>query len=251
MAPPTRPVIGINGDLMTLPRPGGLQVQLHARYVDAIVNAGGLPLVVPPLGKEVDLEPLLDHLDGFMLSGSALDLDPKRVGLSTHPAVQPLLERRDDSDRLLVRHLLDRQLPVLAIGLGTQQLNVACGGTLYLHLPEELPRAMPHKDPTGAPHRHTVLIEPGSHLEEIYGSTEIRVHSSHHQAVRQVGTGLRVAAVAPDGVIEAIEAIAPGWFCIGVQWHPQGENGCALDRQLYDSFVEACRQQREPMQSAA
>src|SRR5262249_50886357 len=133
-----------------------------------------------------------------------------------------------------------RRIPVLAIGLGMQQLNVTLGGTLYLHLPEELPRAMPHRDPTGQAHRHLVLVEPGTRLEEIYGGGEIRVNSSHHMAVRQLGTGLRAAALAPDGVIEAVETTDSHWFCIGVQWHPESESSSALDQQLFECFLQAC-----------
>src|SRR5207248_7095052 len=152
---------------------------------------------------------------------------------------------------LLVRKLLARRLPLLAVGLGAQQLNVACGGTLYLHLPADLPRAMPHRDPTGGPHRHAVLLEPGTRIEEIYGGGEIRVNSAHHQAVRQVGEGLRAGALAPDGVIEAIEATDPNWFCIGVQWHPESDSASALDTQLFECFVQACLRQSQPMTLAA
>jgi putative glutamine amidotransferase len=250
MAHQTRPFIGVNADFV----PAGKQTPAHLRlgvgYADMIVAAGGLPIILPPFGKEVDLEPFLDRLDGFVLSGG-LDLDPRRVGLPTHPAVHPMPERRDDSDRLLLRRLLERQMPLLAIGVGVQQLNVACGGTLYLHLPEELPRALPHKDPTGYPHRHTVLLEPATRLEEIYGGGEIRVNSAHHQAVRQVGSGLRVAALAPDGVIEAIESTEAGWFCVGVQWHPESETASALDMQLFECFIQACVRQAQPLQLAA
>jgi putative glutamine amidotransferase len=198
---------------------------------------------VPPLHADLDADAYLDRLDGFLLSGGA-DLDPRRHGLPTHPGVQLLPERRDDSDRQLVRRLLERRMPVLGVGLGMQQINVACGGTLYLHLPEELPRAMPHRDPTGAPHRHTVKIEPGTRIEEIYGGEEIRVNSCHHQAVRQIAPGFRAAAVAPDGVIEAVETTDPEWFCIGVQWHPEADTATALDLQLFECFVQTCL--REP-----
>jgi putative glutamine amidotransferase len=246
----TRPFIGINSDFVPAGKQAGAHFRLHAGYVDAVVTAGGLPVVWPPLGKGIDLDPLLDRLDGFVLSGG-LDLDPRRQGLPTHHAVQPMAERRDEGDRLLVRRLLERRMPLLAIGLGLQQLNVACGGTLYLHLPEDLPRALPHKDPTGGPHRHTVLLEPNTRLEEIYGGGEIRVNSAHHQAVRQVGTGLRVAALAPDGVIEAVESADPNWFCVGVQWHPESETASALDLQLFECFIQACLRQAQPLQLAA
>lgn len=237
-----RPCIGVNADLVPAGKQTVASLRLHLGYLDTIVAAGGLPLIVPPLGRDVDPTAYLDEVDGFVLTGGA-DLDPRKHGLPTHPAVQLMPERRDESDRLLVRRLLERRLPILAIGLGVQQLNVALGGTLYLHLSEDLPRALPHRDPTGSIHRHLVLVEPGTRLEEIYGPGEIRVNSSHHQAVRQVARGMRLAARSPDGVIEAIESTDPNWFCIGVQWHPETDTATALDLQLFECFIQACLRQ--------
>ena len=250
MAHPTRPLIGVNADFT----PAGKTITAHLRlpvgYMDAVAAAGGLPVVLPPLAKDIDADAWLDRLDGVVLSGG-LDLDPRRHGLPTHPAVQYLPERRDDSDRCLVRRLLDRRTPVLAVGLGMQQINVALGGTLFLHLPADQPRAMPHRDPAGGAHRHVVLVEPNTRLEEIYGGGEIRVNSAHHQAVRQAAPGLRVCARAPDGVIEAVEAADPNWFCVGVQWHPESETASALDGQLFECFVQACLRQTQPLSLAA
>lgn len=243
MAHQTRPFIGINADYVPASKVHAPFIRLNAGYLDNVVGAGGLPLVVPPLGKEINPDAWLDSLDGFILTGSALDLDPRRLGIPPHSSVQPLPERRDESDRLLVRRLLERRLPLLAIGLGMQQLNVACGGTLYVHLPQDIPRSMPHRDPSGSPHRHLVLIEPNTRVEEIFGAGEIRVNSDHHQAVRQVGDGLRVGARSPDGVIESIESTDPHWFCVGVQWHPESESASALDLQLFEYFLQACLRQ--------
>jgi putative glutamine amidotransferase len=250
MAHQTRPFIGVNADFVTVGKRGAARLQVHAGYADAVAAAGGYPIILPPFGSEVDIDPMLDHLDGFVLTGG-LDIDPRRHGLPYHAAVVPMSERRDLADRILIRRIIDRQMPVLAIGLGLQQINIALGGTLHLHLPEELPRRLPHLDLTGGPHRHLVLLEPGTRVDEIYGGGELRVNSQHHQAARELGCGLRVAARAPDGVIEAIESTDPNWFCVGVQWHPESETASALDLQLFEAFVQACLRQAQPLQLAA
>jgi putative glutamine amidotransferase len=250
MAHPTRPFIGINADFAPATKVGVAHARLPIGYCDAIQAAGGLPVILPPLAKDAELEALLDRLDGVILSGG-MDIDPRRWGLSTHPAVQPMAERREENDRLLLRRIVQRQLPVLGIGLGMQQLNLTFGGNLYLHLPEEMPRSLPHRDPSGGAHRHAVMLEPNTRMEEIYGAGEIRVNSAHHQAVRQPGKGLRVGAVAPDGVIEAIEAEDASWFCVGVQWHPESETASALDMQLFECFLQACLRQSQPLTLAA
>ncbi|MFO0877917.1 MAG: gamma-glutamyl-gamma-aminobutyrate hydrolase family protein [Gemmataceae bacterium] len=246
-----RPYIGVNADLIPGNKRSLAGIRLALGYVDAIAAAGGLPVIVPPFQREIDLDAYLDQLDGFVLTGAEGDLDPRRHGLSTHPAVQLLPERRDDSDRNLVRKLLARRMPVLGIGLGMQQLNVACGGTLYLHLPGELPRGLPHRDPSGPAHRHTAMIRSGTRLEEIYGPGEICINSCHHQAVRQLGQGFQAGAVAPDGVVEAIEYIDDDWFCLGVQWHPEAESATALDLQLFECLVQACLREAPVLRQSA
>lgn len=250
MAPQTRPFIGVNVDYVAPSKHNQAHFRLPIGYVDVILAAGGLPLLLPPLGKEKELNAFLDHVSGFVLSGG-MDLDPRRHGLPSHPAVRTMPERRDDSDRQLVRLLLERRLPLLAIGLGMQQLNVALGGNLHLHLPEDMPRAMPHSDPAGGIHRHLVNLTPNTRLDEIYGGGELRVNSAHHQAVKQLGSGMRTCATSPDGVIEAIEATDQNWFCVGVQWHPESESASALDMQLFECFVQACVRACRPLQLAA
>jgi putative glutamine amidotransferase len=250
MARTPRPLIGINADFIASGKNTRAHARLNAGYFDSLYTAGALPVIMPPAGSETLLDAYLDRLDGVLLSGG-LDLDPRRQQQPPHPAVLPMSERRELSDRILVRRAVARQVPLLAIGVGMLLLNDHLGGTHYLHLPQDLPRALPHRDALGGPHRHAVLIEPKTRLAEIYGGGEIRVNSSHHQAVRQLGSDLRVCAVAPDGVIEAVETTDPDWFCIGVQWHPESETSSALDRQLFDSFVQACASQAQPLRLAA
>jgi putative glutamine amidotransferase len=250
MAKQSRPFIGINADLIPASKRSVAHLRLDSGYADMVLAAGGIPIVIPPLNKETEFDALLDRLDGVILSGG-LDMDPRRQQMPTHAAVVPMAERREENDRILLRSLLERQMPLLAIGLGMQELNSLCGGSLYLHLSEDLPKAMPHFDPMGGPHRHLVLLEPNTRMEEIYGGVEIRVNSSHHQAIRQVGSRLRVSALAPDGVIEAIEAVDPNWFCVGVQWHPESDTASALDMQLIECFLQACTRQAQPLELAA
>ncbi len=246
----TRPLIGINCDYVNPSKSNPALVRVHAGYFDAMSTAGALPLILPTVGKEAEIDALLDRIDGIVLTGG-LDMDPRRLGLPTHASVQPMPERRENHDRVLVRRVIERRIPVLAIGLGMQQLNAATGGTLFLHIPHDCPRAMPHFDTSGGPHRHMAMIEPNTRLEEIYGTNELRVNSEHHQAVDSVGPKMRIAAKAPDGVIEAIEAESAEWFCMGVQWHPEADTASALDMQLFECFVQAAVRNAQPLSAAA
>jgi putative glutamine amidotransferase len=250
MAQANRPWIGINTDFVAAGKQARAHFRLPVGYCDAVLQAGGLPIFLPTYEKEADIEAFLDKVDGIMLSGGG-DLDPRRMGQQTHSAVQVIPVRRENSDRMLIQAVLKRHMPLLAVGLGMQLLNVIRGGSLYLHLPEDLPRTLPHRDPTGAAHRHAVLLEPGTRMDEIYGGGEIRINSDHHQAVRQLGAGLRLGARSPDGVIEAIEGTDPNHFCIGVQWHPESETASALDMQLFEAFIQACVRQGKTLGMAA
>lgn len=236
---PPRPIIGILTDLAVSPQ-GQPQARLDTGYVDSIIAAGGLPVVIPPMKKEnfADLDIFLNMLHGVVISGG-MDLDPRRYGQPTSQQVRAMPARREESDRYVFAKIVERKLPVFGIGVGMQLINVYFGGTLYLHLPFDNPKAMPHSEPSGGVHRHMVNLEPNTLLDDIYGGGEIRVNSLHHQAVNQLGKRLRVSAKAPDGVIEAIECTDSTWFCLGVQWHPESETAAKLDQQIFECFVQA------------
>ena len=233
-----RPLIGINTDYCAAAKGRSPHSYMHSGYYDCVLAAGGLPVMIPPLIRQEELSPILERLDGVILTGGD-DLDPRRMNLSPHPAIKVIPERRETADRLLCRLVQQHRTPVLGIGLGMQELNVCYGGGIYQHLPEDLPRGIPHRDPQGGAHRHTVVMEPGTRMEEIYGPGEIRVNSYHHQGIRKVAPIFRAAALAPDGLIEAIETKEQGWFCVGVQWHPENEGNISLDMQLIEAFMEA------------
>lgn len=237
MRTPKKPVIGINTDFRTTKTRTHCSV-VNSGYYDRVLATGGLPLIIPPLTKEPDLNAVLDRVDGLIFVGGG-DLDPKRMGFSRHPSANPIPARREDSDRLLCRMAIERRMPILGISLGMHLINVLMGGSLYMHLPEDLPRALPHHDPLDTTHRHAIEITPCTRMDNVYGGGEILVNSAHHQAVRRVASHMRVSAVAPDGVIEAIEHEDPDWFCVGVQWHPESESASALDLQLFEALCVA------------
>ncbi len=233
-----RPLIGINMDFRATIKGRTPHSYLTNGYYDSILSAGGIPVAIPPLVKEHDLSPILDRLDGVMLTGGD-DLDPKKQGLGHHPSIVTIPERRETSDRLLCKLIEQRRMPVLGIGLGMQELNVVLGGGLYQHLPEDMPKCIPHRDPQGGVHRHWVMMQKDSLLFDIYGEGEIRVNSYHHQGIRKLAPCFRIGATAPDGLIEAFESKDEGWFCVGVQWHPENEGQISLDSQLIEAFLTA------------
>jgi putative glutamine amidotransferase len=179
---------------------------------------------------------VLDLMDGFVFVGGA-DLDPENDGFMRHPAVRAMDARRERFDRKLMSLIADRRLPVLGIGAGMQLLNLSQGGSLYLHLPEDLPKAIPHKDSLDPAHRHALVVVPGTLMGRIYGDGEIRVNSFHHMGVDEVAPGFNVTARAPDGVVEAIESTQDDWFAIGTQFHPESPTASALDMRIFEEFI--------------
>ena len=232
-----RPLIGINTDFHVT-KGRAPHSALHSGYYDCILTAGGLPVILPPFIKEHDLAPIMDRLDGIILTEGD-DLDPKKMGLGPHPSIKTVPERREVADRLICKLAEQRRLPMLGVGLGMQEMTVCFGGGIYQHLPEDLPKSIPHRDPQGGVHRHTVIMEKKSMMEEIYGEGEIRVTSYHPQGLRKLPPGFRAGALAPDGLVEAIEWKGEDWFAVGVQWHPQCEGTVSLDMQLIEAFVSS------------
>jgi len=232
-----KPIIGLNADYRSARKDSPAFAYLCAGYFDSLMRVGAIPIVIPPLANVGDLNRVLDLLDGVVLVGGA-DLDPRRDGFMLHPSVRPLDARREQFDRMLARVVAERRMPVLGIGVGMQLLNVSEGGNLFLHIPEDSPRALPHLDPMDRAHRHALEVTPGSLMERVYGEGEIRVNSMHHMAVDEVAPGFTVTARCPDGIVEAIESCTDDWFAIGTQFHPESDSASALDLRIFEEFLE-------------
>ncbi|MBF0270201.1 MAG: gamma-glutamyl-gamma-aminobutyrate hydrolase family protein [Alphaproteobacteria bacterium] len=233
------PLIGITLDSE---EPGGYSKMpwyaLRQNYCDAVASAGGAPLSLP---HEPDLAAVyLDAIKGLVVTGGAFDVDPALFGDATRHASVKLKTKRTQFELAIVQGALARGMPVLGICGGQQLLNVALGGTLIQHIPDEVAGALAHEQPNPRTEPgHEVAITPGTHLAAICKAGRIPVNSAHHQAVKKLGEGLVVNAQADDGVIEGFEH--PGKpFVIGVQWHPEYAISPA-DTSLFTAFIEACR----------
>jgi putative glutamine amidotransferase len=245
-----KPLIGLNADFVHSSGEKPSFTYVASGYYDAITKSGGVPVIIPPLDDDNDLEQVLDQVQGVVLVGGA-DLDPRRDGWMLHPTIRPLAARREQFDRRLMRIIADRRQPVFGIGAGMQLLNVTLGGNLLLHIPEDRPAALPHHDPLDPAHRHTLELTPGSLMERVYGDGELRVNSMHHMAVDEVATGFEVTARCPDGIVEAIESRIPDWFALGTQFHPEADTASALDLRIFEEFVEAVKESAAAMRLVA
>ena len=221
--------------------PIGKEMALGMPYLKAIEEAGGLPLVMPPLPEEA-IEPLLDRLDGICLSGGP-DLDPALYEAKPHPELGPIEPELDRFELAIAARADAREMPILAICRGTQALNIVRGGALHQHLPD-ISTKIPHRQTIASTEAsHAVAVEPGSQLAEAIGGTEVDladVNSFHHQAIDRLGDGLRISAWAPDGTVEAIEDPSRR-FLIGVQWHAETLVHRPYEAALFHSFVAACQ----------
>jgi putative glutamine amidotransferase len=235
-----KPLIGLNAEFKAAKKDAPAYSFLAAGYYDAILHAGGIPVIVPPLKESDEIDAVLESLHGFVLVGGA-DLDPRRDGFMLHSAVRAMEPRRESFDRLLMDAIAQRRMPVFGIGVGMQLLNISQGGNLFLHIPEDLPSAIPHKDLQDPAHRHGLSVAPRSIMDRVYGDGEIRVNSMHHMAIDELARGFRVTARCPDGVVEAIESTQEDWFALGTQFHPEAPSASALDVRIFEEFIDGVK----------
>src|SRR5215212_530696 len=232
-----RPLVGIT-TYITPARFGSWEEEsalVPADYVRAIERAGGRPLLVPPSDDAV--EETLDALDGVVFSGGS-DLDPQLYGQKAHAETKGVVPERDRGELALLQAALARDMPVLAVCRGSQVLNVALGGDLVQHLPEVVGDEK-HKHTPGEYADHHVTVEPETRLGSLLGD-RAPVKSHHHQGFGRLGDGLRQAARAEDGTVEALEDPSRR-FALGVLWHPEAGE----DLRLFEALVEEARAYRE------
>jgi putative glutamine amidotransferase len=206
-------------------------------YVESVRRAGGDPLVLDWAGSVDDA---LAKSDAVLLTGGP-DVDPVRYSAEPHPETKPAQAERDRFELELASKALQHDTPLLGICRGMQVLNVAAGGTLVQDIPTELRTTVSHdvKNPKDAL-AHRVTVQPLTRLARLLGTTDVAVNSRHHQAVRTTGNGLVVTAVAPDGVVEAIER-PDSRFCVAVEWHPENFVASGEFLPLFRGLVDAAR----------
>lgn len=214
-------------------------------YLKAIINAGGIPLLIPYQPKDQIFQ-LIDLLDGLVLPGGN-DLDPSRYGQNPAIACGEMDPHCDELDLLSAGFALEQGLPILAICRGMQVLNVALGGTLVQDIPTQITDPIKHKqDAPSWYSTHDVAIQSASLLGNIWGNALGKVNSFHHQSVNKLGQGLRIVATAPDGIVEAIESSAHD-FVLGVQWHPElMVDHYPSAKAIFERFILAAKDRRFP-----
>jgi putative glutamine amidotransferase len=241
-----RPIVGIATQTLEA-SPGKLPACwiMGQRYVRVLAAAGAVPWLIPLLpGDEPTLRLTYESLDALFLTGG-VDVDPGAYGEERHERCDRSDPARDWAEITLIRWALADRKPILGVCRGIQVINVACGGSLYQHLADQLPASIKHDYfPTAdRPARdylaHPVRVEPASRLGRLLGDLETPVNSMHHQGIKDLAPGLKASAFAPDGLIEGVEG-ANGQYLVAVQWHPEELAETHLSqRRLFTDFIEA------------
>jgi len=232
-----QPIIGITTN-QTDNSYGQANVNLSQAYVNAILQAGGVPVLIPSAVVNDGWRSLYSRLDGILFSGGG-DISLDHFKGEPHPRIEEIEPERDRVELNLLQAAVSDGKPFLGICRGCQLLNVGLGGTLYTHIPDQLPGALDHSYPGNMRTVlvHEVKIEERTKIADVLGEPLIKVNSLHHQGLKDIPASLRVAGYAPDGLVEAIE-LADHPFGMAVQWHPEWLTDQPSTRSLFRRFVE-------------
>lgn len=233
-----KPLIGITTHLQSNEY-GQTRIVLQQAYANAILQAGGVPVLIPSLLVEDGWDVLYSRLDGVLFSGGG-DIALRHSPGDPHPRIADVELERDAVElKMLQTAALDGK-PFLGICRGCQVMNVALGGTLYTHLPDQFPNSLDHSYPGNMRKVlvHEVKIEEGTHVADVLGEPIVKVNSHHHQGLKDIAPSLRVAGHSPDGLVEAVE-LPDHPFGLAVQWHPEWLTDQEPTRNLFRKFVEA------------
>jgi putative glutamine amidotransferase len=214
-------------------------------YVEALVQAGGLPLLIPPSLNDGTYKELIGRLDGILFTGGG-DIAIDRFGGEQHPRIGSIDVERDSLELSFLNSLINDEKPFLGICRGFQVINVALGGSLYTDIEDQMPGALKHDYYPDYPRSylaHKVVVESRTRLAKILGKEDLSVNSLHHQGAKDIPAGLKPTAFAPDGLVEAVE-LPNHPFGLAVQWHPECLTNQPAMQQLFRAFVEAADRNR-------
>ena len=214
-------------------------IALQHSYLKAVTQAGGLPVPIPSMLSEEDFTDLYSRLDGILFTGGG-DVSLEYFNGSDHPRIGEVDDKRDTTEIILMRAAVQDGKPLLGICRGAQVMNVAMGGTLYTHIYDQLKGALDHAYPGDLRRTlvHPVNVDESTRSAEIFGETLLHVNSLHHQGLKDIAPGLRVAGHAPDGLVEVVE-IPDHPYAVAVQWHPEWLTDQLSMQRLFKSFVDA------------
>jgi putative glutamine amidotransferase len=214
-------------------------------YIDAIIQAGGVPVLIPSMLAAGGWKALYERLDGILLAGGG-DIALEHFKGEEHPRIDGVDPQRDSVELDLFRAAADDGKPFLGICRGIQLVNVGLGGTLYTHVLDQHSNAIDHTYPSNMRTVlvHEVKLEEGTRSAEIMGDPILKVNSLHHQGLKDVAPELQITGYASDGLVEAVE-LADHPFGLAVQWHPEWLTDQQPTRNLFKAFVEAARSNKK------
>lgn len=238
-----QPIIGITTNQSNNSE-GQANVSLSQAYVKAIIQAGGVPVLIPSLVANDGWRSLYSRLDGILFSGGG-DISLEHFNGDPHPRIEEIEPERDLVELNMLKAAVSDGKPFLGICRGCQLVNIGLGGTLYTHIPDQLPGALDHSYP-GSMRTvlvHEVKIEEGTRIADVLGEPIVKVNSHHHQGLKDIPASLRIAGYAPDGLVEAIE-LPSHPFGLAVQWHPEWLTDQQSTRNLFRRLVETADSNR-------